>query len=250
MNEILNPGLEENRLYVRVFGGLELENRWGRVTENLQRPSLSWLLLKYLLVNRGSAVDMVEVLDVLWPGQEEASDALFRVRLRRLREALAPLHLDGKKGLVQFSYGKYYLNPDIELELEEERYTALMERIRGTSLEEPEGLRLCAEALELQRGDFMGQRGEGEWLERFRAYYQREFVSLAHSTLSRTMILGDESTLPLLCRRAADIAPDEEGLNKAIISYLVEHRRELELIRHISRLSRAGKAAAWLEDIK
>ena len=38
-------------LRIRLFGRLELENQWGRAAEDTSRPSLSWLLLKYLLVN-------------------------------------------------------------------------------------------------------------------------------------------------------------------------------------------------------
>ena len=38
---------------VRLFGLVELENQYGIVTERVAYSALSWLLLKYLLVNPG-----------------------------------------------------------------------------------------------------------------------------------------------------------------------------------------------------
>lgn len=235
------------QLDIRTFGGLELTNRWGHVSENTGRPALTWLFLKYLFINRGIPVDMVELLDILWPGQEEASDAWFRVRLRRLREALIPLRLDGRNGLVQYSMGKYFLNPDCEINSDEQRFNALVELIRATPLEEPRGLELCMEALDIFRGEYMGERNLAPWLEPLREFYHREFVSLAHSTLSRTMILGDGRAMEKLCARASAIAPEAESLHKAVVGYLVDHKREVELIKYISRLSRGGHAP-WLAE--
>lgn len=62
--------------------------------------------------------------------------------------------------------------------------------------------------------------------------------------------LDDDSALPLLCLRAAVIAPDEEAAHRELISYLVEQKRELELVRHIATLSRAGEGGArWLSEL-
>lgn len=237
----------EAPIRVRTFGGFELENEHGRITENLQRPSLSWQLLKYLFVNRGSAVDMEDIMEMLWPDEEELSDAILRVRLRRLRDALEPLRLaDRRRGLVLYSYGKFSLNSDYELETDEEEYRAVMEKLRAADVNEPEGLELCLRALELQRGDYMGERNEIAWLRPYRDYYRREFMYLAQSTLERTKALGDNRAVELLCGRAVVMAPEAEELHRAVIGHLVEQKLELELLRYVSRLSRKG--ARWLEE--
>jgi len=239
----------ENTVYLRFFGGLELENARGRVAENLSRPSLSWQLLKYLLLNRARAVETEELRELLWPDEEDLSGALLRVRLRRLRDTLAPIGLgEVRGGLVLYSGGKYYVNPDYELSIDEDEYKAILERLRGLPMAEPEGLRLCERALELQRGEYMGQRGE-PWLEPYREHYRREGLFSAYNCLARTRLLGDNSALGLLCDRAVELLPGEEALHRAVVAYLVEQRRELELIRYITRLSRRAGAQPWLAEL-
>ncbi len=238
-------------LLVRCFGGLELENRHGRAAENLMRPSHSWQLLKYLLLSRGGSVDVDELCETLWPDEVDHGGTLMRVRLRRLREALAPLGLGGvRDGLVLYSYGKYYLNSDYELRFEEDEYKAILEKLRAMPMDEPEGLGLCCRALELQRGQYMGERNDGNWLRPMREHYRREFVYLAYNTLGRTKLLGDNRALELLCSRTVGMVPEEENLHRAVVGYLVEQRREHELIRYITRLSRVdGSGAKWLNEL-
>ncbi|MGI6029450.1 MAG: bacterial transcriptional activator domain-containing protein [Candidatus Heteroscillospira sp.] len=240
----------ERAVCVRVFGALELTNKWGQAGESRSHASLSWLLLKYLLVNSGREVDEDELFGSLWPAKDNVgTGSAARVRLRRLREALAPLHLDGRNGLVQFSRGRYFLNPDYELWRDDDLFTRLTERIHATPIEDGEGYALCREALELFRGDFLEYTALASWLTQYRDYYHRAFVDLANSTLRRIRATGDEGMLPLLCSRTLAIAPGEAELHRAIIAYMMDHRREVELLRHISQLSRiGGTGVQWLNN--
>ena len=72
-------------------------------------------------------------------------------------------------------------------------------------------------------------------------------MGLAGNTLDRIRATGDESVLPLLCSRTLAIAPDEARLHRDIISHLMEKRREADLLRHISQLSRiGGTGVGWI----
>lgn len=233
---------------VTLFGAVELSNRLGSTVENPSRQSLPWLLLKYLLANRGREVSLTELTGTIWPEEEGLGAA--RVRLRRLRDSLAPLGLDGKHGLILFSDGRYSLNPEYDLDVDADRFAALTARSKGLSADDPEGLKGCVDALELMRGRFMEYTDNDAWLAGYRDYYYREFCALVRETLKRMKTVGDDSALPLLCLRAAVIVPGEEAIHKEIISYLVEQRRELELVRHVARLTRAdGTGAGWLSEL-
>ncbi|MGN1001945.1 MAG: BTAD domain-containing putative transcriptional regulator [Oscillospiraceae bacterium] len=254
-----NPELEPNRdrplsalgayeLRARLFGAVELSNRWGRVEENRARQSLSWLLLKYLLVNRGREVSQEELMDSLWPDKPDINaDGASRVRLRRLREALQPLHLGKKDGLILFGGGKYCLNPLYDIDTDEGAFNRLVERIAACPADEPEGLALCVRALELMRGPFMEYTEEAPWLEEYRRCYARRLCALAETTLERTEALGDDSALELLCRRTAAIVPEEESVHRAVIRCLVARNRDVELVRYVAQLSRSP-GAVWLEN--
>ncbi len=235
---------------VRLFGDTELENCHGRVVSPRSAREKSWLLLKYLLAHRGREVTREELLEKLWTDDsEEQDDNAARVRLSRLRRQLTPLQLNGTKGLILFSYGSYFLNPDYDIYTDEELFTELLRRIKGIPVDDPVGLELCVKALELFRGSYIEHSGAVPVLLEYRKYYDSEFAALARSTVERAAALDDESVMPLLCTRSADIIPEDEALHKSIVSFLVQRKSEVELVRHISHLSFVdGTGAKWLKN--
>lgn len=246
------PETEKYQLRVTLLGMVTLENQWGRVEENPSRQSLPWLLMKYLLHNRARAVTQEELLSVLWPDKPQVDGVgASRVRLRRLREALAPLHLDGKSGLVQYAAGKYRLNPRYTLCTDADRFLDLLDRLHACPPEDPAGLPLCVQALELFAGPYLENTAPAGWMTPYRDYFRRAFCTLARDTLDRTLRLKDSQAVPLLCLRAAAIVPEEEDLHRAILRYLVEEKQELELLRYVSRLSHAGgEGTRWLKTLE
>ncbi len=148
-------------LRVTLFGTVTLENHRGRVAEPAGRLGQPWLLLEYLLVHRHRPVTREEV-SALWAAGENAS----RVRLNRLREALAPLGLDGKSGLVQWTGTGYRLNPRYHLEVDEDRLIALADRV-GPDPTANTALR--AEAKTLLTGPYLGRSQAALWVAPARA---------------------------------------------------------------------------------
>jgi len=56
-----------NIVNVNVFGFIEMQNKWGKVTETQFKSSMHWLLMKYLLLNPGRNVPESEIYGVVWP---------------------------------------------------------------------------------------------------------------------------------------------------------------------------------------
>ncbi len=245
----IKPGtLAEDEILVRVFGEVEIENRHGRIRDSATRPeALTWLTLKYLLVNSNRDVEMDELLDMsFFNKQVTMPDGALRTRLSRTRALLKPLKLNHLQGLLLFGVNKLRINPDYSVISDEQAFNTLMWRLKKTADDEPKGLELCTEALEIMRGVYMGYTVSVDWLEAQQKYYREELVRLCFDTLSRMRALGDDSACGLVWRRAMAIAPEAEGLHKAVISFMVERGLELELLRYVSQL--AGKGARWLED--
>lgn len=230
---------EKYQLRVTLFGAASLENHLGRMEENPSRQSQPWLLLKYLLVNRGREVRQEE-LTALWP--ESGGESAGRVRLSRLREALTPLGLDGKGGLVQYGAGAYRLNPRYALDVDEDRITAALDQLRTCPLKDPAGLGLCMEALTLFTGPFLEKTGQAPWVLPYRDYYQRAFCGLARETLRRSRQLEDGRAVPLLLQRAPVMAPEDTQLHQEIRRYLEETGREIDLLRYPFPLQPKGRA--------
>ena len=245
-----NSEIAPNEIHVRLFGPLELENRWGHVIENRARSSVCWLLLKYLLTDPTRPVTTEEAREMLWPCDADIDhDGAARVRLRRLRNALTPLQLGGTSGLVLYGGGEYLLNTVYKLHTDETRFREISEKLRR-GVEESEGLDLCREALELYRGEFMEFTEDASWLTAYRAAYHRELAFVARETLTRTARQADEELMALLCRTTATLIPEDEELHRAVINRLMEERKEVQLVRYAALLARAGERAAWLNGAK
>lgn len=235
----------KTEVLVRLFGDVELRNQHGHIVENRSRTPL--LLLKYILLKYPRNVTMDEVIQ-LWPVSKAGvnPESTVAVRLRRAREALRPLNLDTKKGLICYHDETFFLNPTYTLKRDIDDFEDLKKTVTAYSLNDPEGLKLCVKALELFRGPLMEHTKSAPWLEEYRAYYRDEFCQMAIDTLNRIKTLKGEDALSLLMQRAVAVAPECQNLHELMIGYLLEQKCELELIRYLSLLSRSGKAN-WME---
>ena len=224
-------------LRVRLFGQLELENPWGRVVENPARQSLSWLLLKYLLVNPDRGVTSEELCEEVWTDRETERAGADRVRLHRLRKALEPLHLDGQNGLVLFHTANYQINPECDITFDTDELFEILTRLRAVPADEPDGLELCRQGLELFRGPFLANTSSAPWVDRLRAIYCKWFRELAQTTLERMEAQGKGELSMLLCRRTASVAAEDRELCGAVEGYLFREKKKSALERFVSSIS-------------
>ena len=238
----------EYEVRIKLFGNFEIENHLGRVAEdNPKRAALSWLLLKYMVVNRGREVDLDELLGTIWPDERGANaENAARVRLNRLRTFLKPLGLDGRRGLVLYHAQKYTLNPLYTIRTDAEEFMELMAALRSCPIDSPSGLELCKKALELFRGPYMKHAKKDFWFAGIQEAYDEEFNFLAFNTLERMEATGSDTLLPLLSQRALDILPDNLELHKQILNCFSQHNRETERKCHTTLLMRAGVVSNWL----
>ncbi|MCC8079778.1 MAG: hypothetical protein LIO57_06945 [Oscillospiraceae bacterium] len=216
---------------VKLFGAVELASAAGTVRENTSRQSYPWLLLKYLLANPTRSVSAEELDAQLWP---ECGGVNARVRLSRLRKSLEPLGLPQRGGLVLYAGGRYFLSDVYELRTDASEFLRLCREEQELDITAPEGGEICSRALALYRGPFMEHTEAAPWLTPYREQYSQMFRTLAARTLERMKATGDETALPNLTPRAALHAATDNELNSAIMDYLMEHKKQLEIIDHIT----------------
>ena len=242
--EAASRTVEDGEVLVRLFGDFELRNQHGHMIENRSRTPL--LLLKYILLKHPGTVGIDEILQ-LWPVSKAGvnPESTVAVRLRRAREALRPLQLDKKKGLIHYHNGKFWINPSYTLKRDIDEFSDIIKKLSTCPPNDPEGLKLCRNALDLFRGPLIEYTQSAPWLEEYRSYYRDAFCWLAIDTLNRIRTLDAKETLPLLMQRTVSIAPECQKLQEDIIHYLTEQKMELELIRYLSQLARSGKAQ-WI----
>ena len=242
-------GTKDTTVRVKMFGALRLENYLGQLVE--QNADLKhFLVLKYLLINPGKIFRYDEILKELSPNERKEDDvgSYIRVQLQRLRNELLPLGLSGDDGLILHNGGLVYINPNYEIQTDTGLFIRLKEQLDMCPMEDPKGLDLCMEALELYGGALLERTKDEPWLTEHRKYYQRIFSAICHSTMQRTILLKDDRAIPLFCSRAVTNAPADETLHNEIIDYFIDAGLTQELIHHVAQLTRNGKAQ-WLKKL-
>ena len=240
--------LGDKDIRIHLFGTLELENRWDKITETTDQQSVLFTLLKYLLISPQRKAEYEELLMPVWKIRRVTQQlkGAVRVQIHRLRELLAPLKLNGTDGLLTYSGGKFALNSCYTLLFDTEVFTDLMRQLDGHPAKDPLGITLSVEALKIYRGPLLGNTKNVPWLAGLRNYYHREFFRLVQGTIERMRVLNREDPLAILCHRALTLAPNNEVLQKKIISYLADRKQLQDLMQYIFQLSRSDKAE-WLK---
>ncbi len=247
VNIAVDTRLGEKDVLVRLFGRVELENGKGSAAEPLSRKSVPWLLMKYLLLRPDGAATLDEVMDEAWAGQEGNNLNAAAIRLKRMREALAPLGLDGTKGLILRRGDRLWLNPEYTVRTDAGELTAALSLLEDLPEDDPAGLELCARSLELFRGPLLEYTEEAPWVSEARELYAQRFRTLAEETLARMERTGDDSAAGLLAGRAAEVIPEDEGFHRELIRYLTGRGLQVELTRYVARLAcRGDRRAEWV----
>ena len=238
-----------NEAYIRLFGRLEVENDLGRVEESTKSSAL-WSLLKYLLVNSSREVELAELCETIWPeGDPDKAESAARVRLNRLRAALNPIGLGGRKGLVIHRMLTFSLNSDCSIRTDADEFTELLAELRRCPVEDPRGLDLCGQALELYRGTYLQYTEKDFWFESIQESYHKDFCSLALDTAERINATENSEVLSLLSRRVMALAPDDLELHRAVLGCMTRFSGETVRKRYVTQMMRSGCVADWLSTL-
>ena len=249
----LDPKLSQQTLnskyiHVKLFGNLEFSNQRGRMVEILAPENIPLLMLKYLLLYPNQSL-LPEVGVQMWPARKPGASTEGTVcqRVRRMGNALRPLYLNGKHGLLLEQNGTVSLNSAYTLERDVDLFAELMKQIGQTAASDPKGLRLCVKALALYDGPLLEYTQNAPWLEEHRRHYHTQFISLVHDTLNRIKTLNTEEGLLQLCHRAGTLLPEDQTLQEEILQYLSQRNHDLRIVGHIARLKATGKAE-WMKN--
>ena len=237
-------------VYAKLFGSTEIHNEEGTLVEDPSSTFSYMPMLQYLLLNPGYRLPKKTVMK-LWPaGKPRAKiNAAVDTRVRRVRDALKPLHLDRASGLVCEQEESVYLNPDYTVQRDLDLFETLLQEIPRYATTDSKGLDLCLEALALYSGPLLEHTEQANWMKKRRVAFHKQFLILASETSRRIAALRTTEGLSLLCQRVGNCAPEEQALNEKLLRYLMEQRSAFCANGHLYRLRSTGKAD-WLKTSK
>lgn len=136
--------------------------------------------LQYLVVNHARNVTAEELIDVFWAGERSSDPAnALRNMLFKIRGLLREM-LSSEDDLLQTLSGCYAWKPEIEIELDAERFEKICLDARRSSGEKR--VELLRRAVVVYRGDFLSAN-DSEWAKTLRQYYRTLYLDACRTLL-------------------------------------------------------------------
>lgn len=214
--------MKRDMLIIRTFGKCSLSLGNTRVENNARRASKVWLLLVYLICNRGRAISQDELIQRLWGGNEMNTNpaGTLKTTLWRARSVLEDLSPTLGHEMILYNGSGYTWNPEISTQVDFEEFEA---HCRAAAAETDADIRRnhFRAALALYQGDFLDQFSSEAWVSPLTAYYNNLYV---HAALKQLPLLQSDTYAQEavdLCHAALMASPYHEELYQHLMRGLM-----------------------------
>lgn len=217
-------------IIVKSLGKFEISDDLHIMNDEIIRSDMVKKLFMYLLTHRDHAATVQELSEALWREDEVDNPAGALKNLMYRLRTLLKKNL-GDAPYIITSQGSYGWNPEIEVELDIEKFEEYYKRAKAVSKQE--GLSDYESAIALYRGDFMENNTENHWAATLSTYYHSMFLN-AVKVLSELYLERERyQDMEDLCVYAAQMDNvDEELYCYHIMALIKQNKCELALKRY------------------
>lgn len=199
---------------IHMLGGFSVTYGASSVNDSANRMRKVWLLLAYLVLNRGRVTTQENYLTLLrGAGGEESADpnGKLKAMFYRVRTMLNSLEETAGHQWIVRKNGTYCWNEDISVTVDTEVFESLCRTAADTE-DTDKSLALYTEALTLYSGDFLPKLNMEPWVIPLSAYYHQMYLTAAQEALGLMKERGLWREMAALCEKALKIEPYSEEL--------------------------------------
>ncbi len=227
-------------LEIHMLGEFSLSYGDNTITDQHSRSGKLWSLLEYLVAFREKDISQNEIIDLLWPEEDEISDPgnTLKTLLHRLRTLLGQLDKETVQKSVIYRRGSYRFAPAVPCHIDVEDFDTLCKQAASTEDEE-EKLLLLTQAIDLYHGDFLPRSALEPWVVPIHTYYRTQYIKTAYEAMELLGTRGRFDQVLSICQRAVKIDPYDEGLHMIMIQALLAtgaQRTALQHYKHVTDL--------------
>lgn len=171
-----------------------------------------WLLIAYLIVNRGRGVSPQELIDLLWPEVTSNNPAsTLQNNVSRARALFAEAHFAGSRDLIKYTDGLYYWAPDRTTLLDVDIFEANARHFDDAIFaEDPTEIDSAIFACHLYKGDFLSAAADVPWCANQAVYYRTLYKRLCKTTVEALLEADRLKEAQQLCLQVTKLDPAAE----------------------------------------
>ena len=209
------------RFQVHFFGEVKITDGTRTLREADLHSKQVLRLLVYLFGNTERNVSDSELIDNLWENEIRNPAGALRNLVYRLRKAFSNVWPD--VDFLLTSDGQYYINPDLEFDLDSRRFQEIVSRNRDPkrqgSIQEME------QAASLYTGKFVKNLGDFGWSQYVQIWFSEQYVQLNDRLCSALLGKGMTYRAKQWIIQALEQEPHEEYLHVIYLRICLAQQR-------------------------
>ena len=207
-------------LYIRMLGEFSLQYGENTISDNNNRSKKVWLLLAYLICQKGRIVSRQELIQLLW-GDDSSSNPenTLKITFHRARTILDQLWPSAGHTLTLRQDGGYTWNTDIPMELDLETFETLC---HSENENDADRLQNYLSALALYQGDFLQKLSAEPWVIPMTTHFHNLYIETILAACPLLSAQGRQEEAADICRNALPIEPYHEPLHQQLMQALLD----------------------------
>lgn len=204
---------------IKMLGEFSIQSGENKISDNDNRTRKIWLLLSYLICQRGRGISQKKLIELLW-GDEPASnnpENALRITFHRARTLLNQLWPTAGRDLILYKDNAYSWNGQIPVTLDSEEFEQLCSR---KTEDEEARLAACLDAAALYGGDFLEKQSSETWVIPISAHFHNLYVNVVMEAAELLSARSRHKEAAELCRHAVSTEPYHEPIHQILIREL------------------------------
>ncbi len=200
-----------HHLHVQMFGDFTLRDGEALISDNQNRTKKIWLLMAYILYNRGQIVSRKELINLLWRNDSTSSNPenALKITFHRVRTLLDQLGESFGHKLVIWQDNGYKWNMEIPMDLDIHTFDLLYHQKYNSDDSKLNGY---LNALQLYRGHFLSNLSKDEWVQHLANDYYRKYMDMVTFAAPRLVEKDMHAEAISVAKHALTFEPTNESL--------------------------------------
>lgn len=227
--------MDNNCLRVTMLGQFSLSYMGKTMDDSGDRSRKVWLLLGYLIYNRGRSVSAEELINLLHRKEGSNPTGALKTTLHRVRNTLDGLFTNAGHEFILHKNGGYTWADFCPVSLDIEDF----ERLHAMGNEEKDSekkLQLWLEAEKLFGGDFLKKLSSEIWVVPIGAYYHRLYLEIVSGVLPLLEEKGEYERMVSIAEKAIELEPSKEEFYRYIMNALMKLGKQKEAAQNYEKL--------------
>lgn len=228
--------MKKPKLKIQMLGSFELECGENRLTASGHQSEKPWIMLAYLLLNRGASVEAADLYRAI-EGKEPTTDPAraMKNQLYRLRKMLDQLGFMPGNYMILYDQGEYAWNSQMACEVDLDQFWNWIdkaEKARGTG----QKMHYFKSALNYYHGDLLSEFFYYPWMEDERDWVGTAFLKAAETAILKLEDNGEWPETEALCRQLLPCRPESFFLKEHFLRALIAEEKNTEAMAYAMEL--------------